>query len=298
MANYNLFEKKELTITNLELEGTDLNLVAGAVAGTLGLDVESVLVVDVRDDHITLDVLNNQVTAEKIYGKKAELLAALAGVPGLKVAPDTDIHSQGILGQMVLDEADKERVLSGAAQMAGGILARLRQKAIVYPTGFEVIKGMIKDTNTPYIVSVLTEHGYSARAGEAIDDDLSLIAGKMRRAVEEGYGLIITTGGVGAEDKDKTVEAALKIDPTGATPYLVKFEAGKGRHVKDGIRICVAELEFACIICLPGPNDEVRLAMPEILYGMAESQGKEKLSRNIAKALRHKYTGMHHGLYN
>ena len=45
----------------------------------------------------------------------------------------------------------------------------------------------------------------------------------MRAAVEAGYGVVVTTGGVGAESKDHTIEALLKVDPQAATPYLTYF---------------------------------------------------------------------------
>ena len=293
-GHYRLFGKTELRITNLIMKDVNLSLVAAAVATALGLPNESVLVVDVRDDHIALDILEDTVEADKLYGRKKALFEELEKVAGLQLTPATDIRSNGILGSLVMNEEGREAVLQSAAASTEDILARLRKKAIVFPTGFEVKNGMIKDTNTPYIIEVLKEQGYKTAAGEILDDDLDLIAGRMLRSVEEGYGLVITTGGVGAEDKDKTVEAALKVDPEAATPYLVKFEAGKGRHVKDGIRICVAQLEFACIICLPGPNDEVQLALPVIIDGLAKGHNKEKLSLDIVTALQEKYKKLHH----
>jgi len=62
-------------------------------------------------------------------------------------------------------------------------------------------------------------------AGENLPDDTTLIAAALCEAAEErGFGLIVTTGGVGAEGKDGTVEALLCVDPDAATPHLFLVE--------------------------------------------------------------------------
>jgi molybdopterin biosynthesis enzyme MoaB len=130
--------------------------------------------------------------------------------------------------------------------------------------------------------------GYQADAGEAIEDDVLLIAGKIRRAIQNGYGLVITTGGVGAEDKDKTVEAILTLDPRAVTPYIAKFQKGTGRHDKDGVRIAAASVDSTLIIALPGPNDEVKSGIDILLQAIEKGLGKEELAQLLAEALRGK----------
>lgn len=151
-SHYNLFHKTELTITNVIMQEVNLNLIAGAVANILGLSKESVLVVDVRDDFITLDILEKKIEAARIFGQKQVLLDSLSQIDGLTITEQTDIKSNGILGSLVMDESQKEQVLTQAAVQVDEMTRRLRQRALICSTGFEVKKGMIEDTNTPYII--------------------------------------------------------------------------------------------------------------------------------------------------
>jgi molybdopterin biosynthesis enzyme len=117
-------------------------------------------------------------------------------------------------------------------------------------------------------------------------DDVDLIAGAIRTAIGNGYGLVITTGGVGAEAKDCTVEAVQKLDPSAHTPYLCRFEAGHGRHVKDGVRIAVGEYRGSRIVALPGPNDEVSAALAVLRPGLRDGVGSARLADEVAEVLR------------
>lgn len=56
--------------------------------------------------------------------------------------------------------------------------------------------------------------------------------------------------------RTSAIEALLTLDPDAATPWLV-VERGTGRHVKDGVRIGVAQMGLTTYVSLPGPHDEV-----------------------------------------
>ncbi len=284
----NLLEKTELWIENLKLNNADLNEIAEVVSQTLELPRDKVLVVDVRENRITLDILQHQIKAEQFFGKKKQLLNALAKVAGVEISPDTDIHSDGILGFIALDEMETARVMENTRKMREEIKTKLKKRVIVFPTGFEVKRGMIKDTNTPLIREEMEREGFRVSIGEILDDDPDLIAGKIRRALNDGYGVIITTGGIGAEDKDKTVEGILKIDPEAATPYIIKFKKGIGRHEKEGVRICVGETGGSLIVALPGPNDEVKICLEILLSALKNGTSKYELANKLAEALREK----------
>lgn len=289
----NLFEKTELWITNIKLNKADLNEIARVVAEVLKLKMENVLVVDVRDGHITLDILEENIDPKKIFGKKIELFNAIKNINGIQVTNETDFHSNGILGAIALDPWTANEIIESSQEFSRNMEKKIRNRVIVFSTGFEVKAGMIKDTNTSYVTEVFSAEGYQVRLGDILDDDIDSIAGGINSAIDKGYGLIITTGGVGAEDKDKTVEGVLKVDPNAATPYLVKFEKGMGRHVKDGVRIAVGQVEYSTIVSLPGPNDEVRIAISALLEGLRNQDNKMELSNRIAAALKDKYRSEH-----
>ncbi|TDT51036.1 molybdopterin-binding protein [Fonticella tunisiensis] len=291
----NLLHKTELWINNIKLEGANLTRVAEVVAEVMNIPREKVLVVDVRENHITLDILQQELQAEYVFGKKKEILNKLRDIPGVNIFDNTDIHSDGILGMIGLDEDEAKEVLMRTKTMSSNIKNRIARRVIVFPTGFEVKRGMIEDTNTPLIANILKDKGYQVNQGEILDDDEILIAGKIRQAVDNGYGLVITTGGVGAEDKDKTVEGILRVDPSAAVPYIVKFKKGTGRHEKEGVRIGVGQVGQTLIVALPGPNDEVKIGIEVIMDALDKGLSKEAIAYNLAEALRDKLRSkMHH----
>jgi molybdopterin biosynthesis enzyme MoaB len=109
----------------------------------------------------------------------------------------------------------------------------------------------------------------------------------LRQAVDDGYGLVVITGGVGAEDKDRTIEAVLTVDPGAATPHVLKYQLGVGRHQhKNSVRIAVGKISETLIVALPGPNDEVQLGLEALVKGLASHSNKDQMAENIASNLK------------
>lgn len=92
--------------------------------------------------------------------------------------------------------------------------------------------------------------------------------------------------GVGAEDKDRTIEAVLRLDPEAATPYICKYQKGTGRHHKEGVKIAVGMVSGSLVIALPGPNDEVNASLEVLTEGLKVGSNKLVLAESIAEALR------------
>lgn len=281
----NLLEKTELWINNIKLENVNLNSIAETVADVLKIDLTKVLVVDVRDAHITIDILEKDVEEGNIIGKEKEILKRISEIPGVSLFEDTYIHSNGILGLICIDSEKPETITNLVTEMTDEMKKKIGQRAIIFPTGFEVKKKLIEDTNSPYLKDLLESRGYKATIGEVIDDDMDEMVYKLSDAVDRGYGLIMTTGGVGAEDKDKTVESILRIDPEASTPYIVKFQKGTGRHVKDGVKIAVGTVGLSTLISLPGPNDEVREVSNAVIDLIERGADKHTLAYKIAEVL-------------
>lgn len=66
-----------------------------------GCKTGEVLVVDVRPRHITFDILARDIPQENILGKETAILNAIRAVPGVTLYPETYLHSNGILGQIL-----------------------------------------------------------------------------------------------------------------------------------------------------------------------------------------------------
>ena len=286
---YDLLEKTELWISPVKLTGVDLCACAGAAAGVLGLAPDEIMVTDVLEDTLTLDVLVPTVEAEKIMGREKALLDALAAVPGLHITTETRVHSEGVLGFIALDEEQGREVLERSGDVIAGIEERVQRRCLVFASGEEVLSGQIRDTNTPFLIQALRAEGYDAAQGPVLEDKAQAIAGVFRRSAASGYGIFITTGGVGAEGKDQTLEALALLDAHASMPYILKFHKGRGRHEKSGVRIGVGMWEGTRIICLPGPHDEVELTWPILRDGLKGNWGKETLANALANVLRQKF---------
>lgn len=293
----NLLEKTELWIKPVSLKDANLNDIARTVADILGMEPTEVLVTDVQDEHVTIDILRQSVDPHHIVGKQEMLLQSLAKLPGVNISEETSIHSNGMLGWIAFDRDEATEALGRSEQMIEEIRLNLSRRAVVFSTGHEVAAGQIQDTNVPTIAETLQAEGYVVKRGPTLKDDKHLIAGALRRAVyDEGYALIITTGGVGAEAKDQTVEAVISLDPEAATPYISRFEKGTGRHAKDGVRIAVAQVDDSLIVALPGPNDEVRVSLDVLVKALPSKPDKHSLGEQIAGKLRQKLREkMRHG---
>ncbi|WP_371375187.1 molybdopterin-binding protein [Sporomusa aerivorans] len=297
----NLLEKTELKIYGLNLQSVNLTRVAEVVAKVLGLPVREVLVVDVRYDHICLDILAKSIDMRQIIGKEQALLYELAAIDGLELTSDAYVDSAGIMGLIGCEEADAGIIAQRTEAVADEITRAVLGRALVYATGFEVKNGMIEDTNSPYLIELLQSKGYKAEFGGILEDDVSVIAHKLRDAAERGFGLVITTGGVGAEDKDFSVEALARMDSEAATPWIVKFQVGTGRHVKEGVRIAVGQSGLTTFVSLPGPHDEVVAAGAALQNHCYAHQPIEKnnLANDIAHILRDKLRHKHwHGQHH
>jgi molybdenum cofactor synthesis domain-containing protein len=256
---YRLLEKTELWISPLRLTGADLEACALAAARVLDLSPEEIMVTDAIGDRLTLDILVPTIRPDQIVGRKEA------------------------------DDETGEKVVRRSRAMGEQISEHIRRRAMVFATGQEVLAGQIRDTNTPFLIEALDAEGYEATRGPVLDDRAQTIARAFRQAAEDGYGLLISTGGIGAEGKDQTLEALTKLDRHASMPYILKFQKGEGRHHKDGVRIGVGILEQTLIICLPGPHDEVRLVWPVLKEGMQERWDKETLAEGLANALRNKF---------
>ena len=286
MTSVQLLEKTEVWLHGIKLDNANLPKLAQVVADVLMLPRDKVFVTDVRENLVVLDILSPRVELENVTGKQGELLAAIADIEGVNVAKDATVHSEGILGVIGTPRAEVDGYLAGARKLEGQIADYASRRVAVISTGSELLAGEIEDTNFAAIRNAMEQAGFEVEFGGIAGDSEIEIAGMVARLSGEGFGIIITTGGVGAEDKDHTVEALERLDPDLATAVLAQYKRGHGRHVKDAVRIAIARLGWSTIFALPGPTHEVKLALPVITQGLAAKTDLAHLVEAIAAPLR------------
>lgn len=270
----------------MTLHGVDLRLLAASAAGALDLRPDVVFVTDARDDHVVFDVLKPRMELASIVGREAELLASVGAVTGVRVAADASVHSRGVMGMIGTPSDEVEQTLTRATEIDGRLRSYVSSRVAVVSTGPEVVTGSIKDTNVVIAQDILGSNGFEVAAAGAVIDDEDAIVGRVLRLVSEGFGVVITTGGVGAEDKDRTIEALQRCDPNLVTEVLATYAVGHGRHVKAHVRIGVGAVAWTRLIALPGPTREVEAALPTVAQGLQQGWDDVRLAQALGKVLR------------
>jgi molybdenum cofactor synthesis domain-containing protein len=107
----------------------------------------------------------------------------------------------------------------------------------IITVGSELLRGTVRDTLGHEIASLAFEHGGEVARWEIVPDEVERIAESVRRAVQSGVELVVTTGGLGPTDDDLTMEGVaqatgrrLEVDPR-ALAHLAAFF---GRAVEGG----------------------------------------------------------------
>jgi molybdenum cofactor synthesis domain-containing protein len=298
---WDLLEKTTFWVEGARLNGANLGEVAAAAASALGLDRDEVMVVDVQNEIVAFDVLRKKVQADSIVGKHGEILRRMGAIPGVSLSESASVHSEGILGLIALDPGISKEIISRSEEMGSAVVNAVSRRACVFASGSEVIAGNIEDTNSPFLIDALSQAGYQAEFGGIIEDDVIAAVNRLEDALMKGFGLIVTTGGVGAESKDHSVEAVLRLDPNAYTPWILKFTPDMRRHYKEGVRIAVGRIGISRIITLPGPHAEVRLGCRALLAGLDRDLDDAALAETVASAIRERWLShmgkdvQHHG---
>lgn len=286
MTGLDLLSKTELWVEDIVLNDVDLTRLALCAGGVLGLGAEDIFVTDVRDRRVVFDVVSPSVSLEAIAGKEAALLDALRAFSGIALGGQASVHSFGVLGVIGAPAEQAGEILANAAKLEAGLRAYVAKSVVVLSTGGEVARGEIEDTNYAATKAVLSGLGYQVEHAGVVEDDEALIAARIDHLLGEGYGLLITTGGVGAEDKDKTIEAMQRIAPDLSTAVLAQYKVGHGRHVKPHVRVACGRVGATVLVALPGPTREVLAALPVLAEALAQGQPPAVIAETIAVPIR------------
>jgi molybdopterin adenylyltransferase len=84
-------------------------------------------------------------------------------------------------------------------------------KALVLTISDTAAAGKREDLSGPEAGRILTEAGFEVAAIEVLPDERADIESRLRRASEEGFRLVVTSGGTGLSPRDVTPEATLAV---------------------------------------------------------------------------------------
>jgi nicotinamide-nucleotide amidase len=77
----------------------------------------------------------------------------------------------------------------------------------IFSIGDELLRGVVQDTNSHWMAKRVTARGASLTRVFVLPDDPELVGGEIARSLDRGPALILTQGGLGPTDDDRTREA-------------------------------------------------------------------------------------------
>ena len=139
--------------------------------------------------------------------------------------------------------------------------------------------GLRHDSSGPLLASLLTELGFAVADVVVVPDELEQIERELRAAVDEGFDLVVTTGGTGFAPRDVTPEATRRVlerEAPGLAEALRQFNRDK---VPTTIlsRAVAGVAGASIIVNLPGSTggvrDGVEVLTPVIGHAIVQLRG-------------------------
>jgi molybdenum cofactor synthesis domain-containing protein len=77
----------------------------------------------------------------------------------------------------------------------------------IFSIGDELLRGIVADTNSNWIAKRVAARGAALQRVTTLPDDPQIVGAEIRAAIERGPDLLVTQGGLGPTDDDRTREA-------------------------------------------------------------------------------------------
>jgi molybdopterin adenylyltransferase len=133
-------------------------------------------------------------------------------------------------------------------------------KALVLTISDTASVGKREDLSGPEAGRILTDSGFEVAGIEILPDERAQIESRLRRASEEGFQLVITSGGTGLSPRDVTPEATLAVIDRSVPGIaeLMRIESLKATPRAALSRAVSGIRQSTLIINLPGSVKGVR----------------------------------------
>ncbi|MCA1834320.1 MAG: competence/damage-inducible protein A [Actinobacteria bacterium] len=102
----------------------------------------------------------------------------------------------------------------------------------VFSIGDELLRGIVQDTNSHWLIQRITARGARVERGALLPDDPPLVAGALRSALSRKPDLILTHGGLGPTDDDRTREAVSLATGLVCEPHAAAEEIVRRRYAE------------------------------------------------------------------
>ncbi len=137
-------------------------------------------------------------------------------------------------------------------------------RAVIMPTGNEILNGLVLDTDSPMVMGILLDMAPACKVLRIapIEDREALISREIEKQAGQGADLIILIGGSGGGHRHS---ATLGRDDTHSALSSLLHDQhitslyGKNRHL--WCRLVCGTIGQSLVINLPGPFVEARAAM-------------------------------------
>src|SRR5215510_13701624 len=133
-------------------------------------------------------------------------------------------------------------------------------RALVLTISDSASAGRREDLSGPEAVRLLQEAGFEVASAEVLPDERAQIEARLRRASEEDFRLVVTSGGTGLSPRDVTPEATLAVSDrvVPGIPELMRLESLKITPKAALSRAAAGIRASTLIINLPGSVKGVR----------------------------------------
>jgi molybdenum cofactor synthesis domain-containing protein len=139
-------------------------------------------------------------------------------------------------------------------------LKKMLGKALVLTISDTASAGKREDLSGPEARRILTEAGFEVAGIEILPDERTQIESRLRKASEEGFRVVVTSGGTGLSPRDVTPEATLAVIDRSVPGIaeLMRLESLKATPRAALSRAVSGIRQNTLIINLPGSVKGVR----------------------------------------
>lgn len=102
-------------------------------------------------------------------------------------------------------------------------------RVLVITVSDRAASGSREDRSGPRLVELFREAGYDVTGPRLVTDGVEPVSDGLRKGIDEGFGLVVTTGGTGVSPRDFTPEATRN--------YVTRELTGVAEHLRaEGAR--------------------------------------------------------------